>query len=96
MLYGNRSHLVWVFRCITLDIYTRVCTIGFGLRQGVTMNSRELKQKLTAAGCKYVRAGKGSHEMWQSAAGKKFQVPCPKKNYGLGILKHILKDAGTY
>jgi len=54
------------------------------------MNSREL----TDAGCIYVRPGKGNHEIWQAADGKKFQVPSPKKKYGIGILKKILKDAG--
>ena len=27
---------------------------------------RELKERLTAAGCTFVRAGKGDHEIWYS------------------------------
>ena len=54
---------------------------------------RELKQILRAAGCSFVRAGKGSHEIWFS--------PISQRNFTLptGIVSRftanaILKQAG--
>jgi len=54
---------------------------------------RELRQLLERAGCYYVRAGKGSHEIWYSPVSKRrFVVPA-------GIVSRhtsngVLKDAG--
>ncbi|MDZ4382656.1 MAG: type II toxin-antitoxin system HicA family toxin [Parvibaculum sp.] len=37
---------------------------------------RELKEKLLAAGCSYVRHAKGSHDLWVSPlSGRHFVVP---------------------
>jgi predicted RNA binding protein YcfA (HicA-like mRNA interferase family) len=37
---------------------------------------RELRQLLREAGCTFVRAGKGSHEIWQSPiTGRRLPVP---------------------
>jgi HicA toxin of bacterial toxin-antitoxin, len=37
---------------------------------------RELRRLLGAAGCTFLRAGKGSHEIWQSPiTGHRFPVP---------------------
>jgi len=54
---------------------------------------RELRQKLEAAGCYRVRAGKGSHQIWYS--------PVSQRNFAVsaGIKSRhtangILKDAG--
>lgn len=35
---------------------------------------RELKEKLLAAGCGYVRAAKGSHELWFSPVSERHFV----------------------
>jgi hypothetical protein len=54
---------------------------------------RQLRAILEAAGCHFVRAGKGSHEIWHSPITKRtFPVP-----YGI-VSRHtangVLKDAG--
>jgi len=37
---------------------------------------RELRRLLRRAGCTFVRAGKGSHEIWQSPiTGRRFPIP---------------------
>jgi predicted RNA binding protein YcfA (HicA-like mRNA interferase family) len=37
---------------------------------------RELRRLLRAAGCTFVRGGKGSHQIWQSPiTGRRFPVP---------------------
>jgi predicted RNA binding protein YcfA (HicA-like mRNA interferase family) len=37
---------------------------------------RALRRSLVRAGCTFVRAGKGSHEIWQSPiTGRRFPVP---------------------
>ena len=37
--------------------------------------TRDLKQLLSAAGCTFVRRGKGDHEIWQSPInGRRFTV----------------------
>lgn len=54
---------------------------------------RELLQLLEKAGCKYVHAGKGSHQIWYS--------PVSQRNFAVpnGIVSRhtanaVLKDAG--
>jgi predicted RNA binding protein YcfA (HicA-like mRNA interferase family) len=60
------------------------------------MNSKELISLLKENGCKIVRQGKGSHEIWESPITKKrFVVPHPKSNLPKGTLKGILKQAGV-
>jgi len=53
----------------------------------------ELRRLLRRAGCTFVRAGKGSHEIWQSPiTGRRFSIP-------IGILSRhtangVLEQAG--
>lgn len=51
---------------------------------------RELKRLLTEAGCKMIRQGNGSHEIWFSPkTNANFTVPydCQKRHTANGILK---------
>jgi predicted RNA binding protein YcfA (HicA-like mRNA interferase family) len=55
--------------------------------------AKEVRRLLLAAGCHFVRSGKGSHETWANpATGAQFTVPLSIK------VRHtangILKDAG--
>lgn len=53
----------------------------------------ELVRLLEAAGCEFVRQGKGSHEVWFSpATGRKFTVP--KNTVKAHTANSALKDAG--
>ena len=53
----------------------------------------ELTQLLIEAGCKFIRQGKGSHEIWLSPiTGQKFSVPRNTKI--VHTANGILKDAG--
>lgn len=53
----------------------------------------ELTRLLIEAGCKFLRQGKGSHEIWLSPiTGRKFSVPCNTKM--VHTANGILKDAG--
>lgn len=47
----------------------------------------ELERRLRKAGCRFVRSGKGSHEIWF----KTFAVPRTKSRH---MANQILKDAG--
>ncbi|PCD85611.1 type II toxin-antitoxin system HicA family toxin [Vibrio mediterranei] len=59
------------------------------------MKSKDLINELLAAGCEFVRHGKGSHQIWVSPiTGKKFTVPHPKKSLPVGTVRSIKKDAG--
>ena len=54
---------------------------------------RELAAKLRAAGCRMVRQGKGSHEIWRSpVSGRTFSVPANITSKRLA--NEILKQAG--
>ena len=53
----------------------------------------ELARLLSAAGCRLVRQGKGSHEIWESpVSGRRFTVPC--NTVVVHTANRILKDAG--
>jgi predicted RNA binding protein YcfA (HicA-like mRNA interferase family) len=54
---------------------------------------RELREKLEAAGCHFVRADKGSHEIWHSPISKT-NFPVPKGIVSRHTANGILKDAG--
>jgi predicted RNA binding protein YcfA (HicA-like mRNA interferase family) len=52
---------------------------------------RKLRQALEAAGCHYVRAGKGSHEIWYSPISRvNFAVPTGtvSRHTANGVLKN--------
>jgi predicted RNA binding protein YcfA (HicA-like mRNA interferase family) len=52
----------------------------------------ELSRLLKAAGCTFVRSGKGSHEIWLSPInGRTFTVPRAKSRHTANA---VLKDAG--
>ncbi len=54
---------------------------------------RELAAKLREAGCRMVRQGKGSHEIWYSPlSGRTFSVPANITSKRLA--NEILKQAG--
>lgn len=36
--------------------------------------TREVKKRLKAAGCHFVRQGRGDHEVWESPVGRRFTV----------------------
>jgi predicted RNA binding protein YcfA (HicA-like mRNA interferase family) len=56
---------------------------------------RDLRQKLIElGGCRYVREGKGGHEIWQSRAGHRFPVPRHPGDLRQGTLAKIIKEAG--
>lgn len=53
----------------------------------------ELAKRLVAAGCRPLRQGKGSHEIWQSPiSGKAFTVPVTVQSRHTA--NEILKQAG--
>ena len=53
---------------------------------------RPLKKLLRDGGCHYVRAGKGSHEIWYSPiTDRTFTVPRAKRS---ATANNVLKDAG--
>jgi predicted RNA binding protein YcfA (HicA-like mRNA interferase family) len=53
---------------------------------------REVERLLKDHGCRFVRHGKGSHEIWETSSGFRFTVPAKIR------IRHtangILKDAG--
>jgi predicted RNA binding protein YcfA (HicA-like mRNA interferase family) len=52
----------------------------------------ELVERLKAAGCRFKRVGKGSHEIWESPLnGRAFTVPRAKSRHTANA---VLKDAG--
>jgi hypothetical protein len=55
--------------------------------------TRELKMKLTAAGCSYERQGKGDHEIWYSPlTDRRFPVDNDIKSRHTA--NEVLKQAG--
>ena len=53
---------------------------------------RDQIKLLKAAGCHFVRPGKGSHEIWYSPISKRsFTVPRAKRSHTANA---VLKDAG--
>ncbi len=53
---------------------------------------RDLIKLLREADCQFVRAGKGSHEIWYSPITRRtFTVPRAKRNHTANA---VLKDAG--
>jgi predicted RNA binding protein YcfA (HicA-like mRNA interferase family) len=54
---------------------------------------RELRELLEEAGCYYVRAGKGSHEIWHSPITNR-RFPVPKGLSSRHTANDILKQAG--
>lgn len=55
--------------------------------------TRELKQKLSAAGCSYERKGKGDHEIWYSPlTNRRFPVDNDIKSRHTA--NEVLKQAG--
>ena len=56
---------------------------------------RDLSDKLQRlAGCKVVREGRGSHEIWETPEGHHFPVPRHPGDFGRGLLSKIVKQAG--
>ena len=58
------------------------------------MTSDELRKELEARGCRFLRQGKGSHEIWINKEGKRTSIPHPKKKLGKGLVTKLLKWAG--
>lgn len=55
---------------------------------------KKLEKVLNELGCKCIRSGKGSHQIWQNENGKKFPVPVHQgKDMKPGTVKSILKSA---
>jgi predicted RNA binding protein YcfA (HicA-like mRNA interferase family) len=54
---------------------------------------RELRQLLQDAGCFFVRAGKGSHEIWESPITKR-RFPVPTNIASRHTANEVLKQAG--
>ena len=54
----------------------------------------DLTRKLRERGCRFLRDGKGSHEMWQGATGGRFPVPRHPGDLRTGTLAGIIKQAG--
>jgi predicted RNA binding protein YcfA (HicA-like mRNA interferase family) len=52
----------------------------------------ELKRLLLAAGCRFVRAGRGDHEVWETPAGRRFVVDAKIKSRHTA--NGVLKQAG--
>jgi predicted RNA binding protein YcfA (HicA-like mRNA interferase family) len=53
---------------------------------------KAVRQALSVAGCVFPRHGKGDHDMWITASGKKLIVPM--KINSRHTANGILKDAG--
>lgn len=54
----------------------------------------DLTRKLRERGCRFVRHGKGSHELWESATGTRFPIPRHPGDLRKGTLAAIVKQAG--
>ena len=53
----------------------------------------QIRQLLTEHGCRFIRQGKGSHEIWESPiTGKRFSVPVTIKSRPTA--NAILRQAG--
>ncbi len=50
-----------------------------------------VRMKLSGAGCAFLRHGKGDHDIWTTAAGKRIVVPAQIKSRHTA--NGILKDA---
>lgn len=53
---------------------------------------REVREHLSAAGCAFVRHGKGDHDIWRTPEGRPLVVPV--KIMSRHTANAILKDAG--
>jgi predicted RNA binding protein YcfA (HicA-like mRNA interferase family) len=53
---------------------------------------KAVRTSLTEAGCAFLRHGKGDHDIWATAAGKRIVVPVQIKSRHTA--NGILKDAG--
>jgi predicted RNA binding protein YcfA (HicA-like mRNA interferase family) len=59
----------------------------------VTGFGKAVRDKLSEAGCRFVRHGRGDHDIWQSPInGKNFTVPM--KILSRHMANKIMKDAG--
>lgn len=54
---------------------------------------RELTRVLTEAGWRFLRSGKGSHEIWTDPAGQR-RVTVPRSTKSRHMLNEVLKQAG--
>jgi predicted RNA binding protein YcfA (HicA-like mRNA interferase family) len=54
---------------------------------------RELRRLLERAGCKFARAGKGSHQIWYSPISQR-RFPVPSGVVSRHTANGVLKDAG--
>lgn len=54
---------------------------------------RDLRRLLVAAGCEFVRAAKGSHELWQSPITKR-RFPVPVNIVSRHTANAVLQQAG--
>jgi predicted RNA binding protein YcfA (HicA-like mRNA interferase family) len=54
---------------------------------------KAVRTQLTEAGCAFLRHGKGDHDIWTTAAGKRIVVPVQIKSRHTA--NGILKDAGV-
>ncbi len=57
------------------------------------MNSREITRKLAEAGFEMVHQA-GSHQKWKHPDGRTVIVPHPRKDYPIGTLRSMEKQAG--
>jgi predicted RNA binding protein YcfA (HicA-like mRNA interferase family) len=53
---------------------------------------KEVRDMLTAAGCAFLRHGKGDHDIWSTPSGQRIVVPV--KIMSPHTANAILKDAG--
>src|SRR5699024_333014 len=78
-----------------LNVFVCICVYDRSEYEEARMTSKELRKLLMQAGCRKIREGKGSHEIWQSPiTGIKFVVPHPKKSLPIGTVRSIRKAAG--
>ncbi|PIX41956.1 MAG: hypothetical protein COZ56_10550 [Armatimonadetes bacterium CG_4_8_14_3_um_filter_58_9] len=56
---------------------------------------RDLEKRLrTLAGCKPLRQGRGSHELWVAPNGHSFPVPRHSRELGTDLVAKLIKQAG--
>ncbi len=56
--------------------------------------TREVLRRLRTLGCKYLRHGAGSHDLWENPAARRiFPVPCHSGEMKEGTLRAILREA---
>ncbi len=63
-------------------------------RYRLGLRYRDLSGRLQETGCRFLRPGKGSHEIWQSREGQRFSVPRHPGDLRKGTLAKIIKQAG--